>query len=67
METDFEKVHLIHIKYVSSQSLTQLCYSPPLTWWPAHLPAPHDMDMQMLDRLSSFNTIVDDKSAVKIN
>merc|ERR1719341_1842863 len=36
--------------------------SPPLAWWPAHHPAPHDMDMEMIDRLSSLNTIVNHQS-----
>merc|ERR1719341_193414 len=36
--------------------------SPHLARWPAHHPAPHDMDMEMIDRLSSLNTIVNHQS-----
>merc|ERR1719341_1980481 len=36
--------------------------SPPLARWPAHHPAPHNMDMEMIDRLSSPNTIVNHHS-----
>merc|ERR1719341_3186585 len=36
--------------------------SPPLARWPVHHPATHDMDMEMIDRLSSLNTIVNHQS-----